>query len=32
MTKEIILISAFAVRPKSESSALEVEAKLNFEY
>ena len=32
MTKEIPLKSAFVVRPKSESSSLEVEAKLDFEY
>ena len=32
MTKEIPLNSAFAVRPKSESSGLEVEAKLDFQY
>ena len=32
VTKEIPLNSAFAVRPKSESSGLEVEAKLDFQY
>ena len=32
MTKEIPLNSAFAVRPKSESSGLEVKAKLDFQY
>ena len=32
MTKEIPLSCAFAVRPKSERSGLEVEAKLDFQY
>ena len=32
MTKVIPLNSTFAVRPKSESSGLEVEAKLDFPY
>ena len=32
MIKEIPLNSAFAVRPKSESSGLEMEAKLDFKY
>ena len=32
MTKEIPLNSALEVRPKSESSGLEVEAKLDFQY
>ena len=32
MTKEIPLNSALAVRPKTESSGLEVEAKLGFQY
>ena len=32
MTKEIPLNRAFAVTPKSESSGLKVEAKLDFQY